>query len=181
MGLVSASYLWINFIYISFRIWIFFISLKKVWFSQINIRIFIKKDAADRNDLLYKNPCTSHAPVQIFGVFILIFMYFLKSSYLHERITKHVHIDVFYHNQKEKCKGFTLNTSFLKKRKRLTPFPHIFLKKIKPPPPKKDKKPPKTNKKTFSSRWLYHMLHGIVLFLTFFSQFFVGCSIVWTK
>lgn len=86
-----------------------------------------KKDAADRNDLLYKNPCTSHAPVQIFGVFILIFMYFLKSSYLHERITKHVHIDVFYHNQKEKCKGFTLNTSFLKKKKKTSnTFPTHF-------------------------------------------------------
>lgn len=116
---------------------------------MILINQYKKKDAADRNDLLYKNPCTSHAPVQIFGVFILIFMYFLKSSYLHERITKHVHIDVFYHNQKEKCKGFTLNPSFLKKRKRLTPFPPIFLKKRKPPPPPKTKKTQKQTRKHF--------------------------------
>lgn len=95
--------------------------------SLILINQYKKKDAADRNDLLYKNPCTSHAPVQIFGVFILIFMYFLKSSYLHERITKHVHIDVFYYNQKEKCKGFTLNTSFLKKKKKTSnTFPTHF-------------------------------------------------------
>lgn len=94
---------------------IFFYKSEK---SLILINQYKKKDAADRNDLLYKNPCTSHAPVQIFGVFILIFMYFLKSSYLH--------IDVFYHNQKEKCKGFTLNTSFLKKKKTSNTFPTHF-------------------------------------------------------
>lgn len=123
---------------------------------MILINQYKKKDAADRNDLLYKNPCTSHAPVQIFGVFILIFMYFLKSSYLHERITKHVHIDVFYHNQKEKCKGFTLNPSFLKKRKRLTPFPPIFLKKRKPPPPKRQKKPKNKQENIFIQMTIPH-------------------------